>query len=58
VPERRTRPEVSAALETYYTCYYRDTLGIPGWRGLVDIRLDDEAYEHRRLDALETADRV
>lgn len=55
VPESRTRPDVSAALETYYTRYYRDTLGIPGWRGLVDTRLDDEAYERQRLTALERA---
>jgi len=53
VPESRTSPEVSAALEQYYTRYYRDTLGIPGWRGLVDIRLADEPYERQRLDALE-----
>jgi ubiquinone/menaquinone biosynthesis C-methylase UbiE len=49
------RPDVSAALEAYYTRYYRDTLGIPGWRGLVDVRLDDEAYERQRLTALERA---
>src|SRR5262249_4849305 len=55
VPDARLRPDVSAALETYYTRYYRDTLGIPGWRGLVDVRLDDEAYERQRLTALEKA---
>jgi SAM-dependent methyltransferase len=55
VPDARLRPDVSAALETYYTRYYRDTLGIPGWRGLVDVRLDDEAYERQRLTALEHA---
>jgi len=46
---------VSAALEKYYTRYYRDTLGIPGWRGLVHIRLADEPYERQRLVALERA---
>jgi hypothetical protein len=53
VPESRTSPDVNAALETYYTRYYRDTLGIPGWRGLVDIRLADGPYERQRLVALE-----
>jgi len=46
---------VRAALEKYYTRYYRDTLGIPGWRDLVDVRLDDAAYERQRLTALERA---
>jgi SAM-dependent methyltransferase len=55
VPESRLAPDVTAALETYYTRYYRDTLGIPGWRGLVDIRLADEPYERQRLAALERA---
>jgi SAM-dependent methyltransferase len=55
VPESRTRPEVSAALERYYTRYYRDTLGIPDWRGLVDVRLADEPYERQRLTALARA---
>src|SRR5262245_62822037 len=42
-------------LRAYYTRYYRDTLGIPGWRELVDVRLDDASYEGRRLDRLERA---
>jgi SAM-dependent methyltransferase len=42
-------------LRAYYTRYYRDTLGIPGWRDLVDVRLDDAPYEGRRLDRLERA---
>jgi len=42
-------------LRTYYTRYYRDTLGIPGWRDLVDVRLDDASYEGQRLDRLERA---
>jgi SAM-dependent methyltransferase len=44
-----------AALEAYYTRYYRDTLGIPGWRGHVEARLDDRAQEARRLARLEHA---
>lgn len=40
-------------LENYYTRYYRDTLGIPAWRDLVELRLADDAYEHRRLARLE-----
>ncbi|MBI4591552.1 MAG: methyltransferase domain-containing protein [Candidatus Rokubacteria bacterium] len=46
---------LSARLEGYYTRYYRDTLGIPGWRELVAVRLADQAYEGRRLDRLERA---
>lgn len=42
-------------LETYYTRYYRDTLGIPGWRDIVAVRLEDRAYEGRRLAAFERA---
>lgn len=44
-----------AGLEAYYTRYYRDTLGIPGWRALVDVRLDDAAYEDRRVARLQEA---
>jgi len=39
----------------YYTRYYRDTLGIPGWRDIVDVRLDDAVYERQRLAQLERA---
>ena len=44
---------VRARLAEYYTRYYRDTLGIPGWRDLVALRVEDEAYEGRRLARLE-----
>ena len=54
MPESRT-VDVTAALTTYYTTYYRDTLGIPGWRDLVAVRLDDQAYERQHLDGLERA---
>jgi len=54
VPEIRTL-DVKAALTEYYTTYYRHTLGIPGWRDLVAVRLDDAAYEGQRLVALERA---
>lgn len=47
--------EIGPRLEAYYTRYYRDTLGIPGWRVLVGVRLVDESYEQRRLDRLERA---
>ena len=47
--------DVTAALADYYTKYYRDTLGIPAWRDLVNVRLDDNAYEGQRLAALERA---
>ncbi len=46
---------VCARLEVYYTQYYRDTLGIPGWRDLVAVRLADQAYEGQRLARLEQA---
>ena len=42
-----------ARLESYYTRYYRDTLGIPGWCDLVAVRLADQAYEGQRLARLE-----
>lgn len=42
-------------LRGYYTRYYRDALGIPGWRDLVRVRLDDASYEARRLARLEGA---
>ena len=54
MPETRTL-DVTAALTAYYTAYYRDTLGIPGWRDLVAVRLADEPYEQQRLAALERA---
>jgi SAM-dependent methyltransferase len=50
----RARP-LPARLEAYYTAYYRDTLGIPGWRELVAVRMDDGAHERRRLARLEAA---
>jgi SAM-dependent methyltransferase len=42
-------------LRAYYARYYRDVLGIPGWRDLVEVRLADDAYEARRLARLERA---
>lgn len=47
--------EVDGLLRAYYTRYYRDALGIPGWRDLVRVRLDDRAYENQRLARLEAA---
>jgi len=44
-----------ARLEAYYRRYYRDTLGLPGWRELVAVRLADTAYEAGRLGWLEAA---
>ena len=48
-------PGLAGRLEAYYTRYYRDALGIPGWRELVAVRLDDLAYESQRLARLEAA---
>lgn len=42
-------------LEHYYTRYYRETLGIPTWQDLVQVRLGDDAYEGRWLARLERA---
>ncbi len=42
-------------LRAYYTRYYRDALGIPGWRDLVRVRLADVAFEALRLARLEGA---
>jgi SAM-dependent methyltransferase len=47
--------DVAPRLAAYYTRYYRDTLGIPGWRDLVQVRLDDASYEAQRLARLERA---
>lgn len=50
-----TAKSLQERLEAYYARYYRDTLGIPGWRDLVHVRLADAAYEARRLARLERA---
>ncbi len=47
--------DVRAALEAYYTRYYRDTLGIPGWREHVTARLDDGTQERGRVARLQQA---
>jgi hypothetical protein len=39
-----TAEALQERLEAYYARYYRDTLGIPGWRDLVQVRLADAAY--------------
>jgi SAM-dependent methyltransferase len=53
--DERLTPEVRDRLRAYYTRYYRVTLGIPGWRDLVRVRLRDAAYEGERLARLEQA---
>ena len=47
--------DLHASLEAYYARYYRDTLGIPGWRDYVAVRLADHAYEGARLVRLQRA---
>ena len=47
--------DVPARLRAYYTRYYRDALGIPGWAEHVGFRLADHAYESQRLARLEAA---
>lgn len=44
---------VRRRLADYYTRYYRDVLGIPGWRELVAARMDEEAYETGHLARVE-----
>jgi SAM-dependent methyltransferase len=51
----RPAPPVTERLRAYYTTYYRDALGIPGWRELVDVRLADDVYEDARVDRLSSA---
>ena len=53
--ERLDAAQVKARLESYYSRYYGGALGIPGWRDLVAVRLDDLAYERERLSRLELA---
>src|SRR2546422_5798623 len=48
---RADAARVRARLEAYYG----GTLRIPGWRELVAVRLDDGAYERKRLTRLELA---
>jgi SAM-dependent methyltransferase len=53
--DRMDAARVRARLEAYYGRYYDGALGIPGWRDLVAVRLDDTAYERERLTRLEWA---
>lgn len=56
-PGARTAADAGlrARLEVFYTSYYRDTLGIPGWRELVAVRLSDDAHEAGHVTSLERA---
>lgn len=51
----RLAPAIRERVRAYYTRYYRDTLGIPGWRDLVQVRLADATHEGERLARLEHA---
>jgi SAM-dependent methyltransferase len=44
--------ELRDRLRHYYTSYYRDVLGIPGWSVLVSLREEEEMQERGRLDRL------
>jgi 2-polyprenyl-3-methyl-5-hydroxy-6-metoxy-1,4-benzoquinol methylase len=46
---------VYARMSAYYTRYYRDVLRIPGWRALVQSRLDEEAQEGAHLSRVQEA---
>ena len=43
-----------ARIRGYYTRYYRDALGIPGWDALVASRLDEESQEEAHLARVES----
>ena len=45
--------ELHESTDRYYTAYYRDTLGIPDWSVLVQLRRQEEVQERGRLDRLE-----
>ena len=42
-----------ARLTGYYTRYYRDTLGLPGWERMVDGRLTEESFGEEQLTRIE-----
>jgi 2-polyprenyl-3-methyl-5-hydroxy-6-metoxy-1,4-benzoquinol methylase len=44
--------ELRDRLRRYYTAYYRDTLGIPGWPTLVDLRQEEEVQERGHFERL------
>jgi demethylmenaquinone methyltransferase/2-methoxy-6-polyprenyl-1,4-benzoquinol methylase len=46
--------ELAERLRHYYTRYYRDTLGIPGWTALVEHREGEERRERARLARVRT----
>jgi SAM-dependent methyltransferase len=46
--------ELAERLRHYYTRYYRDTLGIPGWTALVEHRAGEERRERARLARVRT----
>jgi 2-polyprenyl-3-methyl-5-hydroxy-6-metoxy-1,4-benzoquinol methylase len=45
--------ELHESTDRYYTAYYRDTLGIPDWSVLVQLRRQEETQERGRLARLE-----
>lgn len=45
--------EAAARLRRYYTRYYRDTLGLPGWAEHVAVRAQEESQEAAHLERLE-----
>jgi SAM-dependent methyltransferase len=45
--------ELRESTDRYYTAYYRDTLGIPDWSVLVQLRREEEIQERGRLARLE-----
>ncbi len=45
---------VTERLRSYYTRYYRDTLGIPTWADLVSVRIREEEQELHHLKRLES----
>lgn len=47
--------QLTALLDRYYTRYYRDTLGLPGWRERVAGRLAEQEFGLEQLRGIERA---
>src|ERR1700693_1870152 len=46
---------LKALLDRYYTRYYRDTLGLPGWRERVAGRLAEQEFGREQLRGIQRA---
>lgn len=55
VAEAAVQDILAERLASYYTHYYRDTLGLPGWRERVARRLAEQAFGAEQLSGIERA---